>query len=235
VFKNICHQNHFWFLNVEIFDGRWCYDTNSAPSYQILRKSVKLFRKTYSEVLISNLFFVLAFLSQSVGVTTSHQCYGSCTGCQSVSALCSRSRGSYISRSLEGLPCTSHTTVAFCRTLVIAHCGPTPMTCGSCSCREHITNSVIVVSRPLVLDCETTFHPDYGGRDLPLTPSDNLWNLIYLATEAPSDSVEFIGAIEISLSIYPTLCYTEISVSPKLDARHIAHFGFFEAGWAKFG
>ena len=63
----------------------------SAPSYQILWKSVKLFRKTYSEVLISNLFFIWAFLSQSVGVTTSHQRYGSCTGCQSVSALCSRS------------------------------------------------------------------------------------------------------------------------------------------------
>ena len=47
-------------------------------------------------------------------------------------------------------------------------------TCGSCSCREHITNSVIGVSRPPVLDCGTTFHPDYGGRDLPSTPSDNL-------------------------------------------------------------
>ena len=66
------------------------------------------------------------------------------------------------------------TTTAFCRTLVIAHCGPTPMTCGSCLCHEHITNSVIGVSRPPVLDCETTFHMDYCGRDLPPTPSDNL-------------------------------------------------------------
>ena len=47
-------------------------------------------------------------------------------------------------------------------------------TCGSCPCREHITNSVIGVSRPPVLDCGTTFHLDYGGRDLPSTPSDNL-------------------------------------------------------------
>jgi len=101
-----------------------------------------------------------------VGVTTSHQCYGSCTGCQSVSVLCSRSRGSCISRLLNWLP--------FCRTLVVAHCGPTPMTCGSCSCHEHITNSVIGVFQPLVLDCGTTFHPDYGGRDLLSTPSDNL-------------------------------------------------------------
>ena len=31
----------------------------------------------------------------------------------------------------------------------------------SCSCHEHITNSVIGVSRPPVLDCGTTFHPDY--------------------------------------------------------------------------
>jgi len=53
-----------------------------------------------------------------------------------------------------------------------------------------------------VLDCGTTFHPDYGGRDLTSTPSDNLWKLIYLATEALSDSFEFIGAIDISLSIY---------------------------------
>ena len=62
-------------------------------------------------------------------------------------------------------------------------------------------NSVIVVSRPPVLDCGTTFHLDYGGRDLPSTPSDNLWNLIYLATEALSDSTEFIGAIQINFSI----------------------------------
>ena len=34
------------------------------------------------------------------------------------------------------------------------------------------------------------------------TPSDNLWNLIYLATETLSDSFEFIGAIDLSLSIY---------------------------------
>jgi len=39
---------------------------------------------------------------------------------------------------------------------------------------------------PPVLDCGTTFHPDYGGRDLPSTPSDNLRNLIYLATEVLS-------------------------------------------------
>jgi len=97
---------------------------------------------------------------------TSHQCYGS--------ALCSRSRGSYISRSLERLPRTSQTTVAFCRTLAVAHCAPTPMTCGSCLCREHITNSVTGVSRPPVLDCGMPFHLDYGGRDLPSTPSDNL-------------------------------------------------------------
>ena len=74
------------------------------------------------------------------------------------------------------LPRTSQTTVAFCRTLVVAHCGLTPMICGSCSCREHITNSVTGVSRPMVLDCGTTFHLDYGGLDLglPSTPSDNL-------------------------------------------------------------
>ena len=79
-----------------------------------------------------------------------------------------------ISRLSVWLPRTLQTTVAFCRTLVVAHCGPSPMTFGSCSCREHITNSVIGVSRPPVLDCGTTFHLDYGARDSPSTPSDNL-------------------------------------------------------------
>jgi len=66
--------------------------------------------------------------------------------------LCSRSLGSYVSRSLARLPCTSQMTVAFCRTLVFAHCGPIAMTCGSCSCYEHIINLVMGVSRPPVLD-----------------------------------------------------------------------------------
>ena len=67
-----------------------------------------------------------AWSQAPVGVTTSHQCYGSCTGCQSVSASRSRSRGSYISRLSVWLPRTSQTTVTFCRTLAVAHCGPIP-------------------------------------------------------------------------------------------------------------
>ena len=58
-----------------------------------------------------------AWSQAPVDVTTSHQCYGSCTGCQSVSTLCSRSRGSYISRLVDWLSRTSQTTVAFCRPL----------------------------------------------------------------------------------------------------------------------
>ena len=90
--------------------------------------------------------------------------------CQSVSV----SRGSYISRLSVWLPRTSQMTVAFCRTLVVAHCGPIPMTFGSCLFHEHVTNSVIGVSQPPVLDCGTTFHLDSGGWDLPSTLSDNL-------------------------------------------------------------
>ena len=82
------------------------------------------------------------------------------------------------------LPRTSQTTVAFCRTLVVANCSPVPMTFGSCLCHEHITNSVIGVSPPPVLDCGTTFHLDSGGRDLPSTLSDNLWQEAPLS---PSD------------------------------------------------
>jgi len=51
-----------------------------------------------------------------------------------------------------------------------------------------ITKSVIGVSRLPVLECGTTFHLDAGGWDLPSTLSDNLWKLIYLATEALIDS-----------------------------------------------
>ena len=70
-----------------------------------------------------------------------------------------------------------------------------PMTCGSCSCHEHVTNSVIGVSRPLVLDCGMTFHLDCGGRDLPWTfqtISENsfIWRQKRLVT-----FFEFIGAI----------------------------------------
>ena len=79
-----------------------------------------------------------------------------------------------ISHSLELFPHTWLTTAVFCRTLVVAHCSPIQMTCGSCSCREHIINLAIGVSRPLVRECGTTFHPDYGGGDSPSTPSDYL-------------------------------------------------------------
>jgi len=108
---------------------------------------------------------------------------------------CSRSRGLYISLLLVRLLCTSQMTVAFCQTPVDAHCGLTAMTCGSCLCREHIINLVIGVSRPLVLDCGMTFHPDYSGWDCPLTSADNFWKPTYLLTEALSDTFEFICAI----------------------------------------
>ena len=45
-----------------------------------------------------------------------------------------------------------------------------------------------------------------GLRRLGLTfDSFSLWKLIYLATEALSDSFEFIGAVEISLSVYVSI------------------------------
>jgi len=93
-----------------------------------------------------------AWSQAPVGVTTSHQCYGSCIGCQSVSACCSSLRGWYINRLLERLPCTWLTTAVYCRTLVIGHCALTRMTCGSCSCHARIINSVTGVSRPPVPD-----------------------------------------------------------------------------------
>jgi len=75
------------------------------------------------------------------------------------------------------------------------HCSPTPITRGSCSCHELTTNSVIGVSRPPVPDYGMTFHLDYGGRDLPSTPSESLSKPICLANEVLSDSCEYIGTI----------------------------------------
>ena len=84
---------------------------------------------------------------------------------------------------------------------------------------EHITNSVIGVYRPPVLDCGTTFHLDYGGRDLPWTPSDQLWNLICLPTEALSDSVEFIATMQINYNIeVPCRCRLRFSVCTACDS-----------------
>jgi len=110
------------------------------------------------------------------------------------------------SRLLERLPRTSY-LADDCRllsgTLVVAHCGPTPITCGSCSCREHITNSVTGVCRPPVLDCGTTFHPDYGGRDSPWTPSDSVSETSFIWRPKCLVATEFIGTIHMNIPIYP--------------------------------
>jgi len=82
-----------------------------------------------------------------------------------------------------------------------------------------LLGSVIGVSRPPVLDCETIFHPDYGGRDLPSTPSDNLWKLIYLATETLSDSFGIYRRYRnklIYLSIYLSICLVPSVLVPSV-------------------
>ena len=76
-----------------------------------------------------------------------------------------------------------------------------------------------------VLDCGTTFRPDYGGRDLPSTPSDNLWKLLCLATEALSNSFvmhrRYINKfIYLSRSVQP-LCRTHRRA--QLKRRHADH------------
>jgi len=78
----------------------------------------------------------------------------------------------------------------FCLTLVVVRWGLVPTTSGSCSCHEHTTNLATGVSRQLVLDCGTIFHPDCGSRDFPSILSDDLWKHISLATEASSDSFD---------------------------------------------
>jgi len=134
----------------------------------------------------------LAWSQVPVVVTTSRQCYGSCTGCQFVSESRSRSPGSCINRSLVLLPRILLITVIFCLTLVVVHWGLLPTTSGSCSCHKHTTNLATGVSRQLVLDCGTIFHPDCGGRDFPSILSDDLWKHISVATEASSDSFDLL-------------------------------------------
>jgi len=73
----------------------------------------------------------LAWSQVPVVVTTSRQCYGSCTGCQFVSKSRSRSPGSCINRSLVLLPRILLITVIFCLTLVVVRWGLSPMTSGS--------------------------------------------------------------------------------------------------------
>jgi len=122
-----------------------------------------------------------AWSQAPVVVTTSHQCYGSYRGCQSISELCSR----YISRSLERLPSTLLTTVAFCRTLVVVHCGPIPMTRGNCSCREHIINSTVLVPHSSTMERPSTRTTAAGTLFQSLqTISENssLWRLKSLVT-----------------------------------------------------
>ena len=135
----------------------------------------------------------LAWLQAPVVVTTSHQCCGSCTGCQFVSESHSRSRGSCISRSLVLLPRILLTTVIFCLTLVDARWGLIPTTSGSCLCHKHTANLATGVSRLPVLDCGTTFHPGFDGRDFPSILLDDPWKHIFLATEAPSDSFDLFA------------------------------------------
>jgi len=67
--------------------------------------------------------------------------------------FCGR-RPIFIGRSVELLPRTLLTTVAFCQTLVVAQCGPSQMS----SCRAHIINLMRGASRPPVIECGTTFH-----------------------------------------------------------------------------
>jgi len=78
-------------------------------------------RRTTSTLAVGAERLPPAWSQAPVGVTTSHQCYGSCIGCQSVSACCSRLLGWYINRLLERLPRTWLTTAVFCRTLVVGH------------------------------------------------------------------------------------------------------------------
>ena len=80
-----------------------------------------------------------------------------------------------------------------CRMLAVACCGRIPM---NCSYHAHTANWVTEASQSPVPACGTTFHQGYDGRDCPLTLLNNLLKLTCLATEAHSDCIEFICAIQ---------------------------------------
>ena len=90
-------------------------------------------------------------------------------------------------------------TAACCRMPVVARCSQIPMNCGICSYCAHTANWVTEASQSPVSVCGTTFHQDYDGWDCHLTLSNNLWKLTCLATEAHSDSIEFICGIKKTL------------------------------------
>jgi len=98
---------------------------------------------------------------------------------------------------------------------------------GSCSCHEHTTNLATGASRLPVLDCGTTFYPGFGGRDSPSILLDNLWKLISLATEAPSDPLTYRRYINnciylsIYLSIYLVCLAQALDTSPAKPIRAI--------------
>ena len=85
-----------------------------------------------------------------------------------------------------------------CRLLsdvAVAHCGPIPMTCGSCLCHEHITNSVIGVSRrwSSTVEWPSTWTPAAGtclGLFQTICENSFIWRPKRLVT-----LFEFIGAI----------------------------------------
>jgi len=108
--------------------------------------------------------------------------------------------------------------VVFWRTLVVADWSSVPITCRSCLSRKRSIISAIVVSRPLVAGCGMIFHRDCGGRDCHLIPSDDLWKLTSLATEAPSDSSKFIGAAKNKLIYLRSLVLTAVTV---VSARRV--------------
>jgi len=70
------------------------------------------------------------------------------------------------------------------------------MNCGICSYCAHTANWVTEVFQSPVPACGMTFHQDYDSLDCPLTLSNNLLKHTCLATEAHSDPIEFICAIQ---------------------------------------
>jgi len=89
-----------------------------------------------------------------------------------------------------------------------------------CSCHEHTTNLATGASRLSVLDCGTTFHSGFGGRDSPSILLDNLWKLISLATEAPSNSLTYRRSINYCIYLY--MFYVKLWPSLQLISTHFS-------------
>ena len=98
---------------------------------------------------------------------------------------------------------------------------------------KHCEGKVVYTNNKIEAVCNENIHDhtsvtaaaQFVGRDLPSTPSHNLQDLIYLATEALSDSTELKGAIQINLSV----CLSDGHAGSAIKVLVAIHYSVLDA------